>query len=63
MTPAMPEPPVSDAVASTETTPPTVAPSAGAVSDPDGTVLSTRKFRTGLAPGLPDPSTATARSS
>src|SRR5262249_61895624 len=44
--------------------PPTMAPAVGAVSEPEGGVLSTRRFATtALVPVLPVPSVATTRKS
>jgi hypothetical protein len=63
-TDATPEPPSAAEDESWTFGPPTVAPDAGAVSEPVGGVLSTRTFdRTALVPVLPLPSVATTRRS
>src|SRR5256714_7879547 len=64
LTDATPEPVSDTDVLSVTCVPPTVALAAGAVSDPDGAVLSMRTFaRIGLVPVWPVPSVATTRKS
>ncbi len=58
-----PEPESAAFAASCTAGPPTTAPPAGAVTDPVGSVLSTRAVRAALVPELPPPSVAIARRS